>query len=79
MKDDLREKLTEKYVETGNKKYKEQLALVQDAEISTIHSFCSKLLRRYFYLTELDCKFEVAEEMIKYFIFPFIALVLYLL
>lgn len=63
MKDDLREKLTEKYVKTGKEKYKEQLALVQDAEISTIHSFCSKLLRRYFYLTELDCKFEVAEEM----------------
>ncbi|MBR6737689.1 MAG: UvrD-helicase domain-containing protein [Clostridia bacterium] len=63
MKDKLKTRLTKKYALTGDQRLKEQLSLVQGADVSTIHSFCSKLLRRFFYLTELDGKFEVIDEL----------------
>lgn len=39
-----------------------QLALLEKASISTIHSFCLQLMRRYFYLLDLDPAFRVADE-----------------
>ncbi len=39
-----------------------QLALVDRAWISTLHSFCLRLLRKHFYLLELDPLFRVAGE-----------------
>ncbi|MDQ7793104.1 MAG: helicase-exonuclease AddAB subunit AddA [bacterium] len=39
-----------------------QLALVDRAWISTLHSFCLRLLRKYFYLLDLDPGFRVAAE-----------------
>ena len=38
---------------------KTQLAKVPSANISTIHSFCSRLLRTYFYLLDIDGGFEI--------------------
>ncbi|NMA55210.1 MAG: helicase-exonuclease AddAB subunit AddA [Firmicutes bacterium] len=39
-----------------------QLALLNRADISTIHSFCLKIIRRYFYLLDLDPAFRVTDE-----------------
>jgi ATP-dependent helicase/nuclease subunit A len=39
-----------------------QLALLNGAPISTLHSFCLDVIRRYFYLLELDPSFRVADE-----------------
>jgi len=39
-----------------------QLALLGRASISTLHSFCRSVVKRYFYLLGLDPAFEVADE-----------------
>jgi len=39
-----------------------QLRLLPQADITTIHSFCAELLRRYHYLIDLDPEFRVADE-----------------
>jgi ATP-dependent helicase/nuclease subunit A len=38
---------------------KKQLSEVPGADISTIHSFCAKLLRSHFYLADVDSAFRV--------------------
>ena len=53
-------KETEKH--PGSKHLIRQLSLLGRAYISTIHSFCLELLRRYFYHLELDPAFRVADE-----------------
>ncbi|REK63792.1 MAG: helicase-exonuclease AddAB subunit AddA [Brevibacillus sp.] len=40
-----------------------QLALLQRATITTLHSFCLSLLRQYYYLVELDPDFRIADQM----------------
>lgn len=39
-----------------------QLHLLSSASISTIHSFCGDVLRRYFHVLELDPHFRVSDE-----------------
>ncbi|NLG85648.1 MAG: UvrD-helicase domain-containing protein, partial [Firmicutes bacterium] len=46
----------------GDLRLERQLALLNRADISTIHSFCLKVIRRYFYLLDLDPSFKVADE-----------------
>ncbi|MGG4451796.1 helicase-exonuclease AddAB subunit AddA [Brevibacillus porteri] len=40
-----------------------QLALLQRATITTLHSFCLGILRQYYYLIELDPDFRIADQM----------------
>lgn len=40
-----------------------QLALLQRATITTLHSFCLGLLRQYYYLIDLDPDFRIADQM----------------
>lgn len=42
---------------------KKQLSLLQDASITTLHSFCMEVIRKYSYLLEIDPAFRVADEM----------------
>ena len=42
---------------------KEQLLEVQNASISTLHSFCSKLLKSYFYVIGIDPAFTLIDEI----------------
>ncbi|MGF7185447.1 ATP-dependent helicase/nuclease subunit A [Desulfitispora alkaliphila] len=53
----------------GDESLKRQLALINKAHISTFHSFCLSVLRRYYYLTDLDPGFRVGDtaeiELIK--------------
>ena len=64
----MKEKLCRAIIEEINKPettstkrnaLKTQLALVPTADISTIHSYCAKLIRSHFYLAEVDSAFRV--------------------
>ena len=62
MKDKLRSALTKKYLQVGDSRLKEQLDLVSSSDISTIHSFCSKLIKKYFYVLGVDYLSRVVDE-----------------
>lgn len=62
---DMREKLTNKLIEAeeeGNAWASEGLKKLPLAEISTIHSWCQRLIRNYFYAIDADPAFEIADE-----------------
>src|SRR5699024_2240200 len=42
---------------------KKQLSLLQRASISTLHSFCTAVVRQYAYLLDLDPAFRIGDEM----------------
>ncbi|MBP1969007.1 ATP-dependent helicase/nuclease subunit A [Virgibacillus natechei] len=42
---------------------KKQLALLQKASISTLHSFCLDVVRQYAYLLDIDPAFRIANDM----------------
>lgn len=65
MKDKLRSALTKKYISTGDNRLKEQLELINASDISTIHSFCSKLIKKYFYVLGVDYSSRVVDEIEK--------------
>ncbi len=46
-----------------NQLVKRQLALLQLAPITTLHSFCWDLVKQYFYLLDIDPQCRVADEM----------------
>ena len=48
--------------EPDNEHLQKQLALLQSAQITTIHSFCLNVIRNYFYLIDLDPSFKIADE-----------------
>jgi len=54
----LRETLSEK----DDQYLRRQLMLLQGADISTIHSFCKRLITEYFYKLSLDPTFRVIDE-----------------
>lgn len=62
MKEKLRAALI-KSMETADgetrARLKVQLAKIPSADISTIHSFCARLLRTYFYLLDIDGGFDI--------------------
>lgn len=41
---------------------REQLGKLNQADISTIHSFCGRLVRTYFYVLDVDAAFEIAAD-----------------
>ncbi len=64
----MKEKLARALIESINaestprerkKELKAQLAMVSSADISTIHSFCAKLIRSHFFVAEIDNTFRV--------------------
>lgn len=56
----LRKALAE---EPNSPHLRRQLALLQRATITTLHSFCLGLLRQYYYLIDLDPDFRIADQM----------------
>lgn len=42
---------------------KKQLSLLQRASISTLHAFCTQVVRQYAYLLDLDPGFRIGDEM----------------
>lgn len=65
MKEKLRSALIEK-LKTADRdlrvKIKAQLKALPMADISTTHSFCSRIVKSYFYLVGIDPAFKIASE-----------------
>ena len=60
---EMKEKLANALKEVNDCAYvTEQLYKLETADICTIDSFCSRVLRKYFYEAEVDPDFEIAEE-----------------
>ena len=56
-------KLTEKIAEQPEKRHlQQQIQRLHLAKISTVHSFCSDILREYAYLLDIPSDFRVADE-----------------
>ena len=62
MKDKLKKALI-KEINNGRDDLKNELESVYNADISTIHSFCSNLIKKYFYVLGIDSNFEVLDEI----------------
>ena len=61
--EEMREKLKREISKYGDNQYmKEQIRLLSTADISTVHSFCTGLLRTYFFHTEFAADFEVLDD-----------------
>ncbi len=50
-------------IENKDDYIKEQLLEIQNSSISTLHSFCSKLLKSYFYVIGIDPAFTLLDEI----------------
>ena len=48
--------------QTQTKNLKRQLLLINNSNISTIHSFCANIIRKYFYIINIDPNFRIAQE-----------------
>lgn len=66
MKDRIRDRLEEKLEEESDsgmmERLQKQSALLQNAQISTIHSFCQYVIRNYFHTIDLDPDFRIADD-----------------
>lgn len=66
MRDRIRERLEEKLEEelepAMEAHLQRQSALLQNAQISTIHSFCQYVIRNYFHTIDLDPDFRIADD-----------------
>lgn len=63
MKERIGNRLLEESIKhPENQKIQEQLSYIHRAPISTIHSFCTNLLRNHFHMISLDPGFRIGEE-----------------
>ncbi|MDR6124619.1 helicase-exonuclease AddAB AddA subunit [Bacillus sp. SLBN-46] len=46
----------------GSRHLRKQLSLLNKASISTLHSFCMEVIRKYYYLIDVDPGFRIADE-----------------
>ncbi|WP_409304603.1 helicase-exonuclease AddAB subunit AddA [Peribacillus sp. SCS-155] len=46
----------------GSQHLRKQLGLINRASISTLHSFCLEVIRKYYYLTDIDPGFRIADS-----------------
>ena len=63
LRTNLEKAITKETDITKKHMYIKQLSLLPNATISTIHSFCMKVIRRYFYLSQLDPVFSLLNEV----------------
>lgn len=69
MKERLRQKLLASlHDDPQNAHLKRQLMLLPNAQISTFHAFCNRVIRKYFYLINADSQYQVGEPMELYLI-----------
>ena len=61
MRSRIAEQLRDAFLESGDSHLRYQLVLLQGADISTIHSFCKRLITEYFYKLGLDPTFRVID------------------
>jgi len=61
MRQRIAEQLVEAYRRTRDEHLRKQLSLLQGADISTIHSFCKRLITEHFYELDLDPAFGIID------------------
>jgi len=61
MRSRIGEQLKDAFLESGDRHLRLQLMLLQAADISTIHSFCKRLITEYFYKLGLDPTFGIID------------------
>lgn len=61
MRQRIAEQLVQAYRRTKDEHLRKQLSLLQGADISTIHSFCKKLINEHFYKLGLDPAFGIID------------------
>jgi ATP-dependent helicase/nuclease subunit A len=61
MRSRIAEQLKDAFLESGDHHLRLQLMLLQAADISTIHSFCKRLITEYFYKLGLDPTFGIID------------------
>src|SRR5688572_16045873 len=54
--------LYKRYQRSADARLAHQLALIDRAQISTIHGFCSRILRQHFHLLGIDPNFDMLSE-----------------
>ncbi len=59
---DMKRKLAEEITESDDKALIEQLSYLPSADISTLHSWCSHILKTWFFDADFDPEFSVLEE-----------------
>ncbi len=63
MKERIRKKLEAKIAsDKNNELIRRQSVLIHNAQISTIHSFCSYIIKNYFYLLDIDPAFRIMDD-----------------
>ncbi len=62
MKEKLKDALVKKAKETKSKDLIKQLEEVSTADISTLHSFCGRLIRQYFFTAGVSPDFKIIDE-----------------
>ena len=62
MRDRVGQALMKALSETKDPRIERQLALLPSAHISTLHSFCQYVIRKYFYTIDLDPNFSIAGQ-----------------
>lgn len=61
MRNRIARQLRDEYAATKDAHLREQLVLLQGADISTIHSFCKRLITEYFYKLDIDPTFGIID------------------
>jgi ATP-dependent helicase/nuclease subunit A len=61
MKSRIAQAIHRRHRQTPTARLDRQLALVEQAQVSTLHSFCARILRQHFHLLELDPGFGVMD------------------
>jgi ATP-dependent helicase/nuclease subunit A len=62
MKSRIRQALQDRAEQNPDPYLERQLALIEHAQVSTLHQFCSRLLRQHFHLLGLDPHFTILDE-----------------
>lgn len=62
MKERIKAALNAAYAETKSAFLRDEINKVEYADITTIDSFCSNLIKKYFYLLGVDPNFKILEE-----------------
>lgn len=65
MKEKLKKALTEKYEENFDPYIKEQIEEIDYADISTIHSFLSRIIRKYYFAVNLSPDYKIIDEVVE--------------
>lgn len=62
MRAKLAKNLRRKYAETGDERFRKESEELASADICTLHKWCQKLIKKYFYVIGADPAFEIADD-----------------